>query len=105
MVRRLSFTLTVLGIFVLAGGSSAMARHGCNSYWGAGYGAGYYSHRPSVSYYYGYSPSPHGYYGARMGHYYGHYGHHGHRGYRGYGGRHGYGGHRGQGGIHFSYGF
>ena len=103
MVRQLSFTLIVLGIFALAGSSSAMARHGCNSYWGAGYGAGY-SYRPSVSFYYGYSPSPYGYYGARMGHY-GHYGHHGYRSRHGHRGYRGHGGHGGHGGVHFSYGF
>ena len=36
MFRRIAFTLTVLGIFALAGSSTAMARHGCGSYWGGG---------------------------------------------------------------------
>ena len=104
MVRRLSFTLIVLGIFALAGSSSAMARHGCNSYWGGGYGTGYYSYRPSVSFQYGYYPNAYGYYGARMGHY-GHRGYYGYRGHHGQRGHHGHRGHGGHGGVHFSYGF
>ncbi len=98
MVRQLFFTSMVLGIFALAGSSSAIAQHGCDNYWGGGYGVGYYSYRPSASFYYGYSPS-YGYYSARRSHYR-HHAHHGHHDY-GYGG-HGYGGH---GGAHFSFGF